>query len=236
LIRIHPQDESDLRWFHGREYEGQLGRRSNMGGIQDALERGAPCRLNAQVREAPDRARVVARLDGIERRVRVLPIAHRAMLSAAFGPAIYAGLECYGEYPGMLLASGAAAREHRASGTDRALAVWLARLAERVARAGEGRDEAVRPVVRLRRLAEDELAQALAAYGARVERPEPGAVSLRELARAAGQSPTTVSRALQGRGLAWARSRTGSAHAAGIDREQLQTLAPELARRLGERR
>jgi hypothetical protein len=236
MIRVRHDVEADLRWYHGREYEGEMGRRSSAGGLFDALERGAACQLGRRQGDVSDRARAAARrLRMIEQRLQPLAVGHRAVLASAFGPTVYAGLECYGEYPGMMMACRAVAAEHQRSRTDRTLAMWLARLAHQV-RHGEGRDQlaAANRVTALRQLAEGGLAAALEAYDfSSAYTRAVDTVSAREIAEAMQIDPKTAGAQITARGIQWNR-RSQARNARGyIDTEELATRWPEAAAKLG---
>jgi hypothetical protein len=173
MIRVDPRDEGDLRWYSDGEYEGEMGRRSNQGGIQDALERGAVSRMgpNGFGAQAEGGLRAARRLHVIEQKMRRCPAEEQRVLVAAFLTRdLRGGLNAFGSFPGAVWGSQRAFAALQSEGLvpfDRI----RARLAGLVSRMNGGhskdREVAAAIVVQTRQAAEEDLIGALTRYGAR---------------------------------------------------------------------
>lgn len=235
MIRIAHDEEQLLRDFfagHLRTIWEAGGVPSGMGSVSFAtgvpMHGGPPSDRTPEISRASRRD--IVSLDRVETWLKRCNVAQRAVLRAAFGPESRGSqFASYGEYPGALFASLAVAAEHRASRTTDGLPEWLLKRAH-VARDIEGPDgdEAQATVARIRNLVEDAVADALKACGIRVERPRGTPLSLKDIASATGQAPKTVLRQLRAAGME--PEPRGSSHAVHVDREQLRTVDPEMAR------
>jgi hypothetical protein len=158
-LRLHPSDESDLRWLLSREFEGDLGMRS---GFHDFLRQmDLRARLHRPAKTDPhlepqyvhvssavehgaaegiaDEALLAAagRYRRVRRRWDALAGEHQDVLAAVYGSRRYDGLTAF-RHPGsgdelcgvVLVVPEARAAFHR-SRSDRGLLDWLQRLSVR---------------------------------------------------------------------------------------------------------
>lgn len=129
-LRVHPLDESDLRWFFN-EADGDMGLRSMFPQQMQQLQLGGGRRgTHTPVIHEPDgrlvaaatRARLVSRaLEGIGTR-------YTGTLRSAYGRLEHAELHGFQELAGLVVYTAAAARLHRRSRTVRPVPDWLARM------------------------------------------------------------------------------------------------------------
>ena len=93
MIRLHPEDEEELRWWANCEHEGVMGRRSNMGVITDGLVLGGASKGGGFAGEVRDAALAAARrLRRVEARLQSCSSDQRFMLRKAFETGSAAGL------------------------------------------------------------------------------------------------------------------------------------------------
>lgn len=165
-LRLPHAMQAELRWVFS-EADGDIGLTSNYGAMVGLLEVGSRSGSSQPAAYEIDVERIEAA--GRERRIRLAldAIGHRhaQVLRVQYGPGRAPELPAFGELAGLAMFTSAAHRAHQASGTNRSLPDWLARLAERVRRnraASDVRDLMV--VNEIRREAEALLVAASGAY------------------------------------------------------------------------
>lgn len=231
-IRIHGEDLEEIQWLVRRDYEGEMGRRSTMGGILDVLERDALVQMPGKSGDISDGAvRAAARLRLALARFARCSGMQQAMLSSAFGDGDPEDFKPYGEFPRAVLACPEALALRNALGDHRPLAVFLRSLAS-TAKKGRGKHQkvAVAHINRLRGATEERLVSALLAYGARVEGVSvPQSVSVNQIAQATGLAHDTVKARLAEKGALPERRALQPRAAFRIPVRTLQTKWPEAA-------
>lgn len=135
-LAVDPRDEAELQWrfLWG---DGEITEPSSFPAMVARLEAGGRTGGQPIVDIDPRRLAAAGRVRRIDRVLELLTADQRRVLFAAFGPPSEtqtgSPLRILGRYPGAALVTREASRAWLASGTDRDLADWLARLCSRVA-------------------------------------------------------------------------------------------------------
>lgn len=124
-----PRDVADLRWFLQADYEGDVGRKSNLGGIVAQLELGCPTPQRNLAYDVSDAMLVAGgKLRRLERRWLALDARSRQVLGLLYASQ-QRPLPEWGFLGVIVLNLRSAHVAHARSGARKSLASWLARLA-----------------------------------------------------------------------------------------------------------
>lgn len=189
------QAEIDLTWFFAGEYEGEMGKRSTMGGIIQAIRQGALVQMGPRDGGVSDRALDASEEERrIRRKLSVCPEEVVTILWYAFGPdPQIEGLDAFGRWPRVLLRL-RETREAHARVSKAPFLEWLRKLAKKHG-SGDTRMEtqiAKKLVEQLRALVEVEVESALRVYEGGYTPSGVEYVSLRQISRALGIDDHTV--------------------------------------------